>query len=164
MGPLPRTPGLLPQGPVKAALLLGISEEGFLGSEAGGNAEFLADGTADADQRDGTELGDDSLETSWCEEGRDIELPLDLLLDAVGDLPSPSPGPQLLLARGGSGHNVVVVPGSSVPVAGSHGSLPPVPQSSGRDAQLPGDLDWTDTRLRDLIVSDIFNINSIFIV
>ena len=35
--------------------------------------------------------------------------PLDLLLDAVGDLPSPGPGPRLLLARGGSGNNVVVV-------------------------------------------------------
>ena len=62
---------------------------------------------------------------------------------------APNPGPRLLLARGGSGHNVVVVPGSSVPVAGSHGSLPPVPQSSGRDAQLPGDLDWSDARLQE---------------
>ena len=142
MGPLPRTPGLLPQGPVKAALLLGISEEGFLGSKAGGNAEFLADGTANADQRDVTELRDDLLETSWCEEGRDIELPLDLLFDAVGDLPVPDPGPWMLLVRGGFGHNVVVVPGS-------YGGLPPVPQGFGWDAQVPGDLDWFNARLQE---------------
>ena len=37
----------------------------------------------------------------------------------------------------------------SVPVAGSYGGLPLVPQSFGRDAQLPGDLDWTDTRLQE---------------
>ena len=115
----------------------------FLGSDAGREAELLADDAADVGPGDITELGDELLQASGGEEGIPVQFPLHLPLDGHGDLAAAGPSPGLLLAGGGPCHVSI----RSYPVARIHGGLLPVIESLLGNLHVLGDALWRNSGL-----------------
>ena len=81
------TPGLVLLGPVQAAELLGVGEEGLGGGDPGRDAKLLLDDPADCPLGDDPETRNETLEPVGSEEGIVVKLLLDFPLEGIVNLP-----------------------------------------------------------------------------
>ena len=151
--PLPLPPRPLPLGPVKAAGLLGGSEEGLGGGHPGRDAKILGDALPDGGLVKRPERGNLTLKAHGCQEGIIVEVSLDPPLEPVSNLPILTSRPGTRDTRGGAGETAVSR-GIWTPGPGGHGGSPPVSHRTGRDTELLRDFSGSLARLQHCQGSD----------